>query len=165
LAASITGNTIVSKIEIDGGIYLDEIKQSDKPRYLELFKVRQIYEQTLAIPFPYTESDADWWINENQKKLERLGQPTSFAIRDSEGLLIGGAGFDSLEIGKEHKSELGYWLGKPYWKKGIMTKVVKKLCAVAFDEFELVRITANIFSFNEVLKKFCRSVDLNWKVI
>ena len=59
--------------------------------------------------------------------------------------MIGGIGFDSIDLGKDFRSEIGYWLGKPYWKQGIMTKAVKKLCSIAFAEFGLVKITANVF--------------------
>jgi RimJ/RimL family protein N-acetyltransferase len=36
-------------------------------------------------------------------------------------LLISGLGFDALTIGKSHRAEIGYWLAKPYWGRGIMT--------------------------------------------
>ena len=54
-------------IKVDRQIHLDAIKPTDKHRYVELFKEKEIYDHTLAIPFPYSEADADWWINENQK--------------------------------------------------------------------------------------------------
>ena len=43
-------------------IYVSDITLTDKPAYLEYLQEKQIYDQTLAIPFPYTETDADWWM-------------------------------------------------------------------------------------------------------
>ena len=45
-------------------------------------------------------------------------------------------------------AEIGYWLAKPYWKKGIMSEAVKKICEIGFNEFGLSRITANVFEQN-----------------
>jgi RimJ/RimL family protein N-acetyltransferase len=61
---------------------------------------------------------------------------------------MGGAGFLDLEIGKSHKTELGYWLAKRFWGQGIMTRVIKKLVTLGFEEFGLKRITATIFAHN-----------------
>jgi [ribosomal protein S5]-alanine N-acetyltransferase len=67
--------------------------------------------------------------------------------------LIGGIGFLNLKPGIDHKAELGYWLAKPYWNQGIMSKAVQKVCSYAFDELGLVRIAAHIFEFNTASAK------------
>ena len=46
------------------------------------------------------------------------------------------------------KDEIGYWLARPYWNKGIMTKVVNKLCEIGFGKFGLMRIEATVFIHN-----------------
>jgi ribosomal-protein-alanine N-acetyltransferase len=43
---------------------------------------------------------------------------------------------------------LGYWLAKPYWGRGIMTAVIRNACQYAFNEWNLMKITAHVFSFN-----------------
>lgn len=138
------------KLKINDSYYISDITSSDKAAYLEHFKEKQIYDQTLAIPFPYTEADADWWINLNiEATTKQDGRSVNWAIRRSDNdALIGGIGFLGLAIGKDHKSELGYWLAKPYWSKGIMTEAVKKAAEYAFKELGLTKITANVFHFN-----------------
>ena len=71
------------------------------------------------VPFPYKMKDAKWWINYNFK-LEKNNNPNeiNFAI-DINGKVVGGIGLMNRE--KNHKAEIGYWLGKKYWNKGIMT--------------------------------------------
>ena len=145
-------------IILPNGVHLSPIVPGDKPRFVELLQERTIYQQTLNIPFPYTEEDADYWIALNQRRLEEQGEPTLFAVRDTTGLLIGGAGFDYLTIGKESQAEIGYWLGKPYWRQGITTQVVEALCSLAFDRWGLTRITARIFAFNIGSEKVLRKV-------
>jgi RimJ/RimL family protein N-acetyltransferase len=75
------------------------------------------------------------------------GRPIHFAIREPSGRVIGGCGFNELTVG--HRAEIGYWLAKPCWGRGIMTEVVERLCEMAWTEWKLVRITAHVFPFNE----------------
>lgn len=136
------------KLKVNEEILVSDINLNDKSAFIEHLKEKQIYDQTLAIPFPYTEKDADWWINHVQDSADKQGVSTNWAIRQSDGSLIGGIGFHDIEVGKSYKSEIGYWLAKPYWNKGIMTDVVKKITDYGFKEFKLIRITAHIFYFN-----------------
>jgi [ribosomal protein S5]-alanine N-acetyltransferase len=69
-----------------------------------------------------------------------------FAIRDVDDKLIGGCGLHGLVKGE--RAEVGYWLAKPYWGRGIMTAVVGRLCRHAFDELALGKITAHVFVHN-----------------
>lgn len=136
------------KLQIDSTYYISDITPADKPAFLEHLKEKQIYDQTLNIPYPYTESNADWWLNHVREETLKLGRSVNWAIRNSEGMLIGGIGFSGLELGKSHMAEIGYWLAKPYWSQGIMTHAVNKVCEFAFREFQLVRITARVYDFN-----------------
>ena len=136
------------RITVRDSIYISDITAADKPAYLEHLKEKQIYDQTLNIPYPYTEADADWWINHVAKTTLQQGRSVNWAIRRDDGFLIGGIGYHDFKLGKSHKAELGYWLAKPYWGQGIMTEAVKKIAAFGFEELSLVRITANVFHFN-----------------
>ena len=138
------------KLKINDSYHISDITPADKFDFLEYFKEKQIYDQTLSIPFPYTEADADWWINHNIEAAQKQdGRSVNWAIRRSDNnSLIGGIGFLGLKIGKDHKSEIGYWLAKPYWNKGIMTEAAKKASEYAFKELGLIKITANVFHFN-----------------
>lgn len=138
------------KLEINDSYYISDITLKDKSAYLEHLKEKQIYDQTLAIPYPYTEDDADWWINHNIEAVKTQGGcSVNWAIRRSEdNYLIGGIGFLGLKIGESHTAELGYWLAKPYWNKGLMTEAVKVVSEYGFKKLGLSRITANVFHFN-----------------
>ena len=137
-------------LKINDSYFISDIEIGDKAAYLEHLKEKQIYDQTLAIPFPYTEADADWWINDNiEAAKSQGGRSVNWAIRRiQDNYLVGGIGYHGLKIGQSHKAELGYWLAMPYWSKGIVTEAVHKVTAFAFKEFGLVRITANVFHFN-----------------
>ncbi len=136
------------KLQINESFYISEVNSADKPAYLEHFKEKQIYDQTLAIPFPYGEADAEWWVNHVAEETKKQGRSVNWCIRREDGYVVGGIGFHEFELGKSHKAELGYWLAKPYWSKGIMTEAVKLISEFAFKELGLARVTANVFHFN-----------------
>src|ERR1051326_5791966 len=136
------------KISVNDQVHLSEFQASDKDALVHHLKDRDIYEHTLRIPYPYTEKDADDWFALIAKSMEQQGRPVHWAIRSADGVLIGGGGFDGFQLGKSHRAEVGYWLAKPFWGRGIMTAVVQRLCRHSFEDFGLVKITAHVFSHN-----------------
>jgi len=136
------------KIVVNDRIHLSEIQPSDQAACLEHFKTKEIYDRTLRIPYPYTEADFSAWMEIVEKATKQQGQPVHWAIRNEEDYLLGGCGFDSLQVRKSHLAEIGYWLAKPWWGRGIMTAVVLKACEFAFAEFGVVKIVAHVFSDN-----------------
>jgi RimJ/RimL family protein N-acetyltransferase len=135
-------------IRVDEELQLTEVRESDREYYVEYLNAREIYQNTLLIPSPYTLEHADAWIALNRAWQKDDPRLTHFAVRDTSGRLLGGADFQDLRIGHAHKAEIGYWTAKPFWGRGIMTRVVGKLCEIGFQEFGLQRITAMIFAGN-----------------
>lgn len=130
---------------VSGPISLTAWRASDRADCIERIGDREIYEQTLRIPHPYTAEHFDQWFRIVAEATARRGTPIHFAIRDGESL-IGAVGFDELTQG--HRAEIGYWLARPWWGRGIMTAVVGKACEHAFAEWNLVRISARVFDTN-----------------
>jgi [ribosomal protein S5]-alanine N-acetyltransferase len=138
------------KIILDNGFSISNFMQGDQNFLIQYLAEKEIYNNTLAIPYPYTQADADWWIDFNLKRYaENKGMSCNWALRDQENKLIGGIGFMDYVVGQSHKAELGYWLAKPYWGLGIMPNAVKRVCEFGFNKLGLVRITAHVFEFNQ----------------
>lgn len=57
---------------------------------------------------------------------------------------MGGCGFNDIVPG--HQAELGYWLARPWWGRGIMTATVAAARDDALIRWGLVRITAQVFA-------------------
>lgn len=68
-----------------------------------------------------------------------------FAIQVGDDV-AGSIGFKNID---NHKAEIGYWLGKKYWGKGIMTESVGLVTEFGFKRLNLKRIYAAIFSQNK----------------
>lgn len=120
----------------------------DAEAYVHWLNDPEIFNQTLMIPYPYKESDAEWFINHCRENEVQHGKPTDLAIRLVTGELIGGCGFTNFHPFKPHVAEIGYWLAAPYRGQGIMPLVVKEVCRYGYHEFGLLRIEAPIFAFN-----------------
>ena len=141
------------KIEISHNICLTQITIEDKPSLLKYINDKDIYNNTLKIPFPYTEKDADDWISFVESSKTETGVLKHWAIKNEDKELIGGIGFHTKYGLHSHKDEIGYWLGKPFWNKGIITEAVNKICSIGFTDFNLTRIEATVFTSNNSSKR------------
>ena len=94
-------------------------------------------------PHPYTEADADAWIALARANPQRAG----WAI-ESGGEAAGGVGLVPLEDVHARSAHIGYWLGEPFWGRGIMTRVVRIVSEHAFRELGFARLEAPVFAWN-----------------
>ena len=111
-------------------------------------KDKSISRNTLRVPYPYKEKDGKHFLKICSDKKKKFGKDLNWAIRNKEWVPIGSIGFHGKYGTHSHKDEIGYWLAKPYRRKGIMKKVILKLCNHGFEEMKLKRIEASIFPFN-----------------
>ena len=144
--------------EIANGICLTEFKRSDADGAVEFLNDDDIYDLTLRIPYPYTPADAERWLKIVEKATKQNGQPVNWAIRH-EGKVIGGIGFDGHLIGRSHRAEIGYWLAKPYWRRGIMTAAVEAVCGHAFKNLGVIKIEAHTFIYNHGSQRVLEKCD------
>jgi len=93
-------------------------------------------------PHPYTATDARDWIGISSKE-----PVTNFAIATADEA-IGGVGLRLLEGLFRNSAEVGYWLGEPYWGKGIATAALAAIVDFGFGELDLVRLQALVFARN-----------------
>ena len=94
-------------------------------------------------PFPYTARDARNWLD-----LVVDAKPvTNFAI-DVAGEAVGGIGFTTQHDVDRRSAEIGYWLGEPFWGRGIATEALIAVTEYAFANFDLCRLYAHVFDWN-----------------
>ena len=136
-------------LKVDDNIFLSQMRLKDIDRLVKYLNDKEIFNNTLQIPFPYTKEDGEYFVNLCEKKKKKYGLLTDWAIRDKNKKLIGGCGFQMKYKRNSKKDEIGYWLARPYWNKGIMTKVVNKLCKIGFEKFGLNMIEASVFIHND----------------
>ena len=104
---------------------------------------RRVWRNLSRLPHPYTAADAEAWITRASAQLP----VTDFAITVA-GEAVGGAG---IELGHEvfyRSAEVGYWLGEPFWGRGIATEALRAMTEYAFELFDICRLEAGVFDWN-----------------
>lgn len=129
-------------------IHLSPIAPADRDDIISHSQDRELSRYTRVVPYPYPPALADQWIASVADDVSRNGRETIWAIRDETERMIGTVELAPGGRGREHASEIGYWLAKPYWGRGIMSAVVQSVVRLGFREFALERITAHVFVLN-----------------
>jgi RimJ/RimL family protein N-acetyltransferase len=96
------------------------------------------------LPYPYTCAHARAWI---AHCAAQTGPATQFAI-DLDGSAVGAIGFERFSDVHRLGAEIGYWVGEPFWGKGIATAAVIRATEYGFATLGLVRIQAMVFEWN-----------------
>lgn len=129
---------------IDSDVRLREFHNDDRFRLAELANNEHIANNLRdGFPHPYTISDAEQFI----QMCLQMNPPQVFAIEFQEEY----AGNIGLHKGADvyrKSAEIGYFLGEPYWNKGIMTRAVRLICDYGFRELDIVRIYTGVFEYN-----------------
>lgn len=47
-----------------------------------------------------------------------------------------------------HSAEIGYWLAKEFWRKGIVTEAINEFTHLIFSSTSISRLFASVFSSN-----------------
>tara|TARA_Y100000310_G_scaffold251715_1_gene258322 strand:+ start:38748 stop:39269 length:522 start_codon:yes stop_codon:yes gene_type:complete len=116
-------------------------KKGDEESLQEHINHKSVYRYTLRVPYPYTIKDAREWIERNMSLDKKKKKDEINLAIEVKGDVVGGIGFIKIE---KHKAEIGYWIGKRLWNKGIMTRAVKLMTKFAFNNLKLRRIYATI---------------------
>ena len=64
----------------------------------------------------------------------------------SIGIMFGDA-LHSAEM-QANESEIGYWIGKPYWGQGLIPEAVRRLLQRCFEELEMVAVWCGYYDGN-----------------
>lgn len=99
-------------------------------------------------PYPYSNRDAEQWITVSRNTNDGL----NYAITTQKEL-IGGIGVKFKGDVYKYSWELGYWLGEPFWGKGIATEAVKVFTKYLFSHYNIRSITANVYEGNKASMK------------
>ena len=114
--------------------------RGDVPALVKLADNLRIYEVLARLPHPYTRADGIAFV----ELIAQRPDERPYAITLDEQF-IGVVGFHFQE---GQLPELGYWLGEPYWGKGIMSEAVKGLLEAAFATRLFPRIKARALVTN-----------------
>jgi [ribosomal protein S5]-alanine N-acetyltransferase len=133
-------------LDIDEDFILRELRKNDFKDFYNYFGDPEVNKYILSdIPQNLQESkkEIEYWQNIYKNK---EGIYWAIAARKNNKL-IGTIGFNNWDKLRK-KIELSYDLAKKYWKKGIMSKALKKTLKYAFEKMEVTRIEAFVLPEN-----------------
>lgn len=127
------------------GLVFRNWRAGDVPALCRYGNNRNVWLNLLdRFPHPYGVRDAKRWIALNNATLSAA---VNFAI-DLSGEVIGGVGLDRKQDVHRGTAEVGYWVGEPFWGRGIATAAVRFITGYAFSALPLLRLEARVFAWN-----------------
>ena len=94
------------------------------------------------VPYPYRAVDARAWLR--SWRPDRPPEDTGLTIDLPGEGLIGHLGFHS----DGGATQVGYWLGEPYWNQGYMSEALEAALQWFFEVSEIDVLKSGVFHFN-----------------
>lgn len=104
-----------------------------------------------------TKEQMEWYRN-----LKKNETGIWYGIYNKNDKFCGAGGFN--DVNKEHqKAEIGLWLLKDFWGKGIMKQIMPKLFDIGFNELDLNRIEGFVDSKNTKCKNALEKINFTYE--
>lgn len=103
-----------------------------------------------GFPHPFSFEDAREWLTGRVREGadDAVAPARNYFAVEWDGKVVGGLGFGRKEKICYKTLSLGYWLGEPFWGRGIMTAAVRHALPYAFALENVARVQAGIFGWN-----------------
>ena len=131
-------------LTVDDSIRLRAWRPGDLPSLLRHADDAEVSRGTSdRFPFPYTRQDGQAFLS---GRVLDLSGPV-FAI-ELDGEACGGIGASRFAGERAVGAEVGYWLGRAHWGRGIMSRVLGTFAPWLMRDAGLVRLQAGVLDFN-----------------
>lgn len=142
-------------------LLLRSIELSDAERINLLVNDKEITSTTLRIPYPSSMEDTQKWIETHHKNCEKGDQAVFGIILKDINKIIG---VISLDINNQHENaELGYWIGKSYWRNGYCTEAAEAILKFGFQQLKLHRIFAFHMKENSSSERVMQKIGMKYE--
>jgi ribosomal-protein-alanine N-acetyltransferase len=134
-----------SEIRIDCGICaLRTLRDGDETSLAEHGNDRDIWLKLRdRFPHPYTEDNGRAFI-----ALAGMAEPPHHLAITMDDAVVGMIGFIPGTDIERVNAEVGYWVGRRYWKQGLLSAALPAATRYALDRFALTRVFALVFADN-----------------
>lgn len=123
-----------------------EWKLSDAVHLAEMLNNQKILSNLRdGLPYPYKKKDAEEYITAMLSADKTKTFAFAITVNDTA---IGSIGVFRCENIHYRTAEMGYYIGEPYWGKGLGTSAVKQVCSHIFRHTDIIRIFAEPFAYN-----------------
>lgn len=114
--------------------------RGDVPDLVRLADNRAIADRLARLPHPYTRADGVAFVELFAQRPDE--RPYAITLDDRFVGIVG------LSFADGEPAELGYWLGEPWWGRGLMSEAAKALVEAAFATGRIATIGARVLPSN-----------------
>lgn len=133
---------------------LRPLSHTDADRVVALVGDYEVSKMLSVVPHPYSQEDAVWWINQTAA-FDAHGE-RAFAIDDGSGLI------GAISVGRARpEPNFGYWLGKPYWGRGLMSEAARAVLAWHFEASPQTTVMSGALNENPASLKVLRKLGFD----
>lgn len=112
----------------------------DVDRVTDLVGAYEVSKWLAHVPWPYQRDHAVAWI---EATMAADSSELTFFLDDGSGA-IGAVGLANWR----ETPVIGYWLGQPYWGRGLMSEAVDAVLRFAFDSLGVSEVRSSVFDHN-----------------
>ncbi|WP_444933072.1 GNAT family N-acetyltransferase [Microbulbifer sp. JTAC008] len=124
-------------------IELRNIEKSDEALLVEYLNDESVLKYLSSrIPHPYTLEDAAWWVDKG------CGKDGVVKAIEYRGTFCGIISMREQLFEHSHSGEVGYWVAREFWGRGIATIALTQFTREIFSSQNIVRLYASVFSGN-----------------
>lgn len=124
-------------------LVLRSAADDDVARIVELLDNWDVVKNLALVPYPYQHAHAEEFLVRSKTR-QKTADDAVYAIAMDGGLV----GVISVAP-RSRGPNLGYWLGEPYWGRGIMSEAVGAVVSAFFSSAENQLLTSGIFVGND----------------
>jgi len=136
-------------------ITLRTYEKSDTEQLVYLANNKNISRYLIdTFPYPYTKQDADWFLETGSSANDSVTR-----VIEYQGKLVGIIGITPQTGWKKHIAEIGYWIGEPYWGKGITAEAINIMSELAFSERQYKKLFAPVLAPNKKSMRVLEKCD------
>lgn len=154
----------VKTIKIDNNLSLRQIIPMDAE---DIFHIIDSERTFLGqwLPFVASTQSADDTLSfiNHYNQVSDENDAGIFTIR-IDGSCVGIIGFKGTDI-ENHKTEIGYWLSERNQGQGIITRSLKELCRIAFEDLDINRIQIKCAEENDRSKAIPKRLGFTFEGI
>jgi len=145
-------------------LILRDITMKDVKDLVKQINNINISKWLLVVPYPYTMKDAKWYINQCKKESRKKSKEHySFGVElKAKHEIIGGMGISKINY-EQGTADIGYWIGKDYWRQGYALEGVRKLIDYSFNTLKLRRLTIPAFAINKGSNGLAKSLGFKYE--
>ena len=130
-------------------LVLRPVQREDGPALFALINNWNVARWLTRVPWPYRPEDMTEFIETIALPRSDGPKPTFVILLDGQPIgAVECTGQPTIEEPQSDGSDLGYWLGEPYWGQGYATEVVSALVAHVFTTPAVAVIRSAFFQGN-----------------